>query len=401
MLAVNGSVHLECKVVNEGVTINSLLAELREWWGRSRGEVVGQLVAQLQEEHLERVLAGEEELVCTGCGVVHRGGGLLRRGWRRRTVVGQEGRLSFALRQVTCCCCRRTWSPYPELLGLEPRQRVLGELEEKLIGLVTQLSYRRTCRLAQQWLGGSVSPVTLHERVRRCAAALRLTPRPEPSPIVADGTKVPAGCRAQGEDLRASFQVGERYREDGRKRRRLRLVGLGIGLGSWRMALPPDLRPCLVVTDAEPSLRAHVRDHFPGVRHQLCQWHVPYGLDWSMLQERVKVPVRRMYQAVASRILFDRRAAERKPIRYQRLARRMKRVSRTAHTQLLQAADLLFYDPPSQERTTSIAERQMREINRRIENGSRWSEQGAFSMALLRLAQMHNPDDFARAMAAQ
>jgi hypothetical protein len=311
-------------------------------------------------------------------------------------VVGLEGRLHFTLRQVTCLSCRRTWSPYPELLGLAPRQRVLRELEEKMVGLVTQLSYRRTCRIAQQWLGGSMSAPTLHARVQKRVAALQLTPRPDSSVIMADGTKVPAGDRAQGEDLRASFQIGERYEEYGRARRQVRLVGLGIGRGSWTRALPPTLQPSLVVTDAEPSLRTYVRKHFPKARHQLCMWHVPYGLDWSMSQERVKVPVRRMYQAIASRILFDHRPVERKRVRYRRLVRRMCRVSPTAHKQLAQAAGLLFYDQPSQERTTSLAERRMREANRRLENGARWSLRGAFSIALLALAQTHNPDDYAR-----
>ena len=396
MLAVNRVVHLECNVALEGVSINDLLARLRKGVGESFREAVQDFLAVLQEEHLERVLAGEAELVCTGCGEVHRGAGVVRRGWRRRAVVGLEGRLRFALRQVTCLSCQRTWSPYPELLGLAPRQRVLRELEEKLVGVVTQLSYRRTCRIAQQWLGGSMSPPTLHARVQKRAAALELTPQPDSSVIMADGTKVPAGSGAQGEDLRASFQIGEPYMEYGRARRQVRLVGLGIGLGSWSRALPATLQPSLVVTDGEPSLRAHVRKHFPKARHQLCMWHVPYGLDWSMSQEKVKVPVRRMYQAIASRILFDHRSVQRKRIRYRRLVRRMARVSPTAHKQLAQAADLLFYDQASQERTTSLAERRMRESNRRLENGSRWSPGGAFSIALLALAQTHNPDDYAR-----
>ncbi len=38
----------------------------------------------------------------------------------------------------------------------------------------------------------------------------------------------------------------------------------------------------------------------------------------------------------------------------------------------------------------------MRETNRRLENGSRWSERGALHLTKLRLARTHNPDDYAR-----
>jgi hypothetical protein len=46
---------------------------------------------------------------------------------------------------------------------------------------------------------------------------------------------------------------------------------------------------------------------------------------------------------------------------------------------------VLYDDPPSEERTTSIVEREMREINRRVDVGARWS---------IPLAQRCNPDDY-------
>jgi hypothetical protein len=55
---------------------------------------------------------------------------------------------------------------------------------------------------------------------------------------------------------------------------------------------------------------------------------------------------------------------------------------------------VLYDDPPSEERTTSIVEREMREINRRVDVGARWSILGVTHMLKLRLAQRCNPDDY-------
>jgi hypothetical protein len=48
---------------------------------------------------------------------------------------------------------------------------------------------------------------------------------------------------------------------------------------------------------------------------------------------------------------------------------------------------VLYDDPPSEERTTSIVEREMREINRRVDVGARWSILGVTQ-------QRCNPDDY-------
>ncbi len=57
---------------------------------------------------------------------------------------------------------------------------------------------------------------------------------------------------------------------------------------------------------------------------------------------------------------------------------------------------VLYDDPPSAERTTSIVEREMREINRRVDVGARWSIPGVAHLLKLRLAQRCNPDDYER-----
>src|SRR5687767_4092095 len=77
-----------------------------------------------QDDFVKAVLDGRAELVCERCGVVHSGPTIMRRGVRARQLKTSSGILQFALKQLTCRDCLRTWSPFARLLGLAPRQRV-------------------------------------------------------------------------------------------------------------------------------------------------------------------------------------------------------------------------------------------------------------------------------------
>src|SRR5688500_14905076 len=262
MPVVNPSVHLDLKVEAQELSINRLVEQVRACARQAQKEALPLLLEWLQEAHLERVLSAEAELVCRGCGLEHCGSAdLVRRGWRKRRIVTEEGPVHFSLRQVTCRGCRRTWSPFPELLGLRAGQRVLEEVEERVVGLVTQLSYARTCQVAQDWLGLSIRPRTLHRWVQERGSQLQLSPDPQSEVLLGDGTKIPSGGRSRlGEDVRIGFQLCGREEEHGRRRAQLRVVGVGIGRGSWAEAFPAQLNPALVVTDAEAGLREFVRE---------------------------------------------------------------------------------------------------------------------------------------------
>ena len=398
MLVVNPSVHLELKVEAQTHSINGLVRQVRACVRQAQKEALSLLLEAVQEAHLERVLCGDAELVCSRCGLAHSGSAdLVRRGWRKRRIVTEEGAVHFGLRQVSCRGCGRTWSPYAQMLGLRSRQRVLEEVEEKLVGLVTQLSYARTCQVAQSWLGVQIRPRSLHRWVQERSERLHLTPDPQSEVLLGDGTKIPSGGRSRlGEDVRIGFQLCGREEVHGRKTAQLRLAGVGIGRGSWAEAFPAELKPTLVVTDAEAGLREFVRERYEETRHQLCEWHVAYTLDWSLIDDRVPAKRRKWLRRLLGRILFRKTTQARKRRRYERFTRWIGKISPKAQQQLQQALPWILYEEASAECTTSLVERQMREVNRRMEVGVRWSDRGALNLLRLRLAQQHNPDDYAR-----
>ncbi|HEX5871405.1 MAG TPA: hypothetical protein VFY65_13350 [Longimicrobium sp.] len=404
LLSVNTVVHLQVKVELAEVTINGLA----EWAFGKREELTQMLLAPVvraaQEQWLDEVACSATELVCTGCGVVHQGtGNWVRRGIRRRSVKTSSGEIELALVQVTCRDCGRTRTPCIEVLGLEPRQRATPELTRKLVERVYDTSYHKSVRTARACMGVSVSASTLHRLVQERAERVELTPNEQSEIILADGTPVRAGERlrkgerVEHEDLRLAFQLTGRSDEETRRpKAHLRLVGIGVGTKTWPEVLPGDERTKLVVTDGEPALQPHVQTKYPRARHQLCEWHLPHTIDWPLRKDGVVVKERRRLQDKLKSILWGERPPAKSRELYEAFIALLS-FSPSTQYQLRQAAPYVLYDTPSEERTTSLIERQMREVDRRVLVGVRWSMRGVRNLMLLSLARTHNPDDYGRA----
>lgn len=354
-----------------------------------------QVIEAFQESLIQEVFAGLKEVVCERCGVVHSGRlTLLRRGSRPRQLRTSSGLLVFTLKQLTCRDCRRTWSPFGQLLGLVPRQRIAEELERKMTECVTELSYAKTCKLTEALLGASVTPKTLHRFVQERGSRLCFTPAEPTAVVVADGTKVPAGSSERGTDLRLSFQILGRHKEHGRMVVEKRIAGWGMGPGGWSDALPAGICTEVIVTDREKGLPELIAQRFPGIRHQHCEWHLSHTLGHLLYLDGVKVKERKPLTAKLAHIVWGKTTKDRRAeyVKFcAELAHRPK-----AHTMLSDALDNVLFDEPSSERTSSVMEREMREINRRSDVGVRWSVSGIDNLLRLRAARRINKDDFER-----
>jgi Transposase, Mutator family len=394
MLVLETSIQLEVKVGAEAVTINDLAAALPEVVRAAGERIASEALEQAQEAHLARVYSGAAELVCERCGLVMSGSGcVLRRGSRPRKLRASIGVIRFSLLQLTCRGCRRTWSPFPELMGLRPRQRISEELERKLVEAVTNQSYEKTCRLAGEWLGSSVSTRTLHRSVQARGSQVVFTPAPECRTAVADGTKVPAEKPRYGTDVRVAFQILGRERKHGRTVVKKRIAGWSVGPGGWEQTLPAGIASEVIVTDRESGIPEVLRKQHPGIRHQLCEWHLGHTANHLMTLDKVPVAERRKIVAELNAILWEH--GEERRERYIAFCDRLTR-SRRTQSMLRDSLDRVLYETPSATRTTSFAEREMREINRRTDVGVQWSLPGVDHMLRLRHALRLNPDDFER-----
>jgi hypothetical protein len=382
------------KLMLPRLSINDLAAALPALSREVACEIGARVLDALQAHCFAQVVAGACELVCTRCGVVHCGPGtLLRRGRRTRRLKTSSGRLVFALHQVTCGACGGTWAPFAQWLGLRPRQRVCEELERKLVECVTDLSYAKSCALGAAWLGESLSPKTLHRKVQERGAAVAFTPEPVCAVVQADGTMVPAGKNPRGCDVWLSLQILGRDMHAGRMRVKKRIGGWAMGSRGWEGALPSGIATELILTDREKGVPEHIARTHPAVRHGLCEWHLGHTLDHLLLLDRVRNEQRKQDVAQLSRVLSgplgERAKAYTAFTDSLTHGPRAQRMLRSSAAQVLYAAS-----PP--ERTTSVIEREMREINRRADVGVRWSVSGIDNLLRLRHSRRINPDDFER-----
>jgi hypothetical protein len=395
MLELETSIQRLTKIETSSLSINDLASALPQVSRDYGREHALQVIQAFQEQFIEKLFAGLEEVVCERCGVVHRGGQtLLRRGSRPRQLRTSTGLLVFSLKQLTCRDCRRTWSPFGPLLGLVPRQRIAEELVRKVVESATELSYAKTCDFAEAWLGASVTPKTLHRFVQERGAALRFTPAAPTRVVVADGTKVPAGSSERGVDVRLSFQILGRHAEHGRVVVEKRIAGWGMGPGGWSDALPAGICTEEIVTDREKGLPELIAERFPGIRHQHCEWHLSHTLGHLLYLDGAKVKERRPLTAKLSHIVWGKKTKDRRA-EYIKFCAELARYPK-AHTMLSDALENVLFDKPSSERTSSVMEREMREINRRSDVGVRWSVSGIDNLLRLRAARRINKDDFER-----
>lgn len=394
MLSLETSIQQLVKVELPTCGINDLVSGLPEL-GRALALQTGaQLIDQLQALEFAAVKAGKAEIVCEQCGVVHSGdGSLLRRGSRARRLKTSSGVLIFALRQFTCRECRRTWCPFADRLGLKSRQRVCEELERKLVEWVTELSYAKTCRVGGEWLGATLSPKTLHRCVQQRGSEVRFTPAPQCSVALADGTKVPAGTEKRGCEIRFCLQILGRDQQHGRARVCKRIAGWSVGAGDWDRAIPAGVATDAVVTDREPGLAEAVHRQNPDVFQGMCEWHLGHTLNHLLVMDRMKVQERKQRVAELGRIVWG--PEEKRAAAYRAFCNALQHCPQ-AHAMLRNVATYVLSERRPSERTTSVIEREMREINRRTDVGARWSEPGVDRLLRLRHSKRINPDDFER-----
>jgi len=266
----------------------------------------------------------------------------------------------------------------------------------RLVDWATELSYAKSSRLGEECLGATASPRRIHQEVQERGENVEFTEHTEHGPVetlVADGTKVPAGGKERGEDVSLAFQIRGRRLENRRPVVDKRVVGFGIGWGHWQETLATTHEPELLVTDGETGVAELAEWYFPGTRHQRCEWHLSYGLGHALGKDGLSVEERKPLAGKLSGILARGGAKARQ--QYRKFTDGLEAYSR-AHTLLTNAEPYILYSPPSSERTTSVMEREMREVNRRTDVGARWSIRGISNLLKLRLAKRHNPDDHER-----
>ncbi|HAF10882.1 MAG TPA: hypothetical protein DCK98_12500 [Chloroflexi bacterium] len=364
--------------------------------------IASRVLAVFEERLLERACGARRhpasDVAPFGCPRCGADCGFRRRGRRPRAVLSRVGRLQLRVAMVGCRCGHR-FAPLLGALGIEPHARLAPGLTRRALELCSELPYARAAGQLRREAGAAPSPRSLGRLVRRAARRIALNQPRSPlggiEAVLVDETRVRAGPRKGADDRGRELKIGIALRPPGLGQR-IELLGANLA-DSWA-ALGPALRAArgarIAVTDGEWGARALIATALPGIPHQVCTFHVRHSLDHRLWQDGVPFARRR---ALASRlgdaIEFARSAESAQQALDAALSQAERQRWRHAARHLREVAPHLAtwlrLDPTGQlAHTTSLLERTMREVNRRVDPaGMRWSLEGARAMTALVLAR--------------
>ena len=351
---------------------------------------------------------------CPACG---RGRGFRRRGRRSRprVLLTRLGRMELRLSQVGCRCGRR-FAPLLQLLGVDAGSRVSPGLARRAAELATEIPFARAAAQLLIETGHGVSATTVRRIVARAGERCDLTVAREdlreiPAMLI-DGTRVPAGPRhgrrarsARGVELNIACGVVGRDAAGRRPSAQIELLGASVG-EPWQVLHDAIRAPAgigIVVTDGDNGIESLLDRALPDVPRQHCTFHVQHNIRLRLWQDGVAFTHR---DALADRLLAPILTA---PTRGASLVALKGSITLAENNGFDYAAQHLRHvghhlstwqsvrhsrrpwrmqGRSRPEHTTSLLERTMREVNRRVDPpGNRWLVPGVRSIVYLLLAR--------------
>jgi hypothetical protein len=351
---------------------------------------------------------------CPACG---RQRGFKRRGRRsrRRVLHTRLGRMELSLLRVSCRCGRR-FAPLLQLLGVDAGGRVSPGLARRAAELATEIPFAKAAAQLLIETGYGVSASTVRRIVARAGERCDLTVArddlQEGPAVLIDGTRVPAGPRhgrrarsARGVELNIACGVIGRDATGRRPQARIELLGASVGK-PWQVLHDAIRAPGgigIVVTDGDNGIKSLLDRAIPEVPRQHCTFHVQHNIRLRLWQDGVAFKHR---DALAERLLAPILTA---PTRGASLVALEESIDLAEDHGFAYAAHHLRHvgqhlstwqsvrhsrrpwrmaGRSRPEHTTSLLERTMREVNRRVDPpGNRWLVSGVRSVVYLLLAR--------------
>jgi YgiT-type zinc finger domain-containing protein len=358
------------------------------------------LRARLREELGPRGQPGNRfgpdcEAECPGCG----SGAAYRKGLRTRTVeVKRLGAIEVQRPYLECKRCGRSYTPYA---GGVPEQRRYGRKAlRRPMEAALETSYRRGAEACPE----SPSASTLWRRVQdqspEGSRALPETGSGVPwlsATCVADSTPIPARKASEGRKQAShSLSIAHLVEPDpeggpgGRPALQRHPVAARVGSET---RLRADLRSVPIrslITDG----KMEVGGAAPFVGR--CRWHLPRSIRQELYNDDVSGDFNeRLTDSLRSLVHegFPNGVAAREALT--RWAAACRLVAPQSATTVERAAPAIaIYDDRPEAftvETTAPAEREMRELNRRFENGGQWTRPGAENLLRWHQVYRHAP----------
>lgn len=344
-----------------------------------------------------------------------------------RRIKTSIGEVTLSLTRVLCGGCKRTFVPFSQLLDLDRYSRKSREFEKVSLETITNQSFRRASKNLNDTMGFSTAHTTLHRWFANTDATnINVTKKVDF--LVADGTGFKRDKNEAGSN-RGEVRIVIGYNESGEV----------IPFGAWTRASWKDVGRFLksknhssekikfkpiartLVTDGEEELVNALKKLANS--HQRCLFHMTHELTpllrykdivgkeeafkisdqlnellyidlpeadadpLKSLEDRLKIEIKLKEMTIA----IDSFITELKMLGY----KKAKTFVENAKAQLFTYINNWIKTGISNPKVTSLVERIMREIKRRIKKiGFKWSEKGAEKMTRLVLLQLSSTKHF-------
>lgn len=343
---------------------------------------------------------------------------------RLKTSIGE---VVLTINRVQCTGCGRTFCPLNQLMDLDKYSRKSREFEKLSLETITQQSFRRAAQNLEDTLGFYTPHTTIHRWFMN-TGSISIDVKKRVDYLVADGTGYKRDKDERGSN-RGEVRVVIGYNKNGDV----------IPFGAWTRASWKDIGKFIksknhssekikfkpiaqtLITDGEEELLRALKKLANS--HQRCLFHMTHELvpllryqDIVSKDEAIKLSEEfneLLYIDLPEtdteplKSLEDRLEIEKKLIKMKRSIdefikelklrgyRKAKTFVENSKNQLFTYIDNWIRTGISNPKVTSLVERTMREIKRRVKKiGFKWSERGAEKMTRLVLLQLSSTKQY-------
>ena len=344
-----------------------------------------------------------------------------------RKLKTSIGVVFFVLTRLLCLSCRKTFVPMAQLFDLDKYSRKSREFEKLSLETVTNQSFRRSAKNLNDTMGFATSHTTLHRWFWK-TDVVNKNQQKHVDFLIADGTGFKTDKNAAGSN-RGEIRVLIGYNKDGSV----------IPFGAWTRANwkaigkliksknhPSDkikFKPIAetLITDGEEEIIRHLSKLAKS--HQRCLFHMTHELtpllryqDFVGKDEAIKItdelhdllyldlpetdadPIKSLEHKlkIEAHLLKMKKSIDEFILELKMMGyKKAKTFVENAKAQLFTYVENWIKTGITNPKVTSLVERMMREIKRRIKRmGYKWSEQGAEKMTRLILLQLSSTKHF-------
>ena len=327
------------------------------------------------------------------------------KGKRRRKLMTSEGEINFMLQQVQCKNCNKIHRPLIKWLGLTPRQLITEELIDKSLEVAIHTSYKTASRLTKSLTGGKIGSHKIRDSMLKKGEEIREHQANEPpeefTAFCEDSTKVKTGTTKRGDDINIVYGITGRKliinKETGEIKRQL-LTGkiLSVEVGN-DAEIKIQHKTKNVMSDGAGSVKKKTKYKDKNIIFHRCQWHLSRMLGFALYNDGLKSKKQRV-PFVSKLALIIKHSFKNYGKYYKELIQELKEKGYLKAMKYLQNAEQEFYNTKEKPilidgiplLSNSPVERVMREIDRRVDNGARWSQKGVEAITRVRLNYIYN-----------